>query len=46
MSGDGPANSSNKMYFPATCFTYKAGPFWKVMVRFGYDPCADPEAFK
>ncbi|TXT07262.1 hypothetical protein VHUM_03432 [Vanrija humicola] len=37
---------SNKMYLPAVAFTYGAGPFWKTMVRWGYDPCSDPAAHK
>ncbi|WOO84407.1 Transcription factor tau subunit sfc1 [Vanrija pseudolonga] len=37
---------SNKMYLPAVAFTYGAGPFWKTLVRWGYDPCSDPAAHK
>lgn len=35
---------SNKAYIPSVAFTYGAGPFWKTMVRYGYDPCKDREA--
>ncbi|KAL1406830.1 tau 95 subunit of transcription factor TFIIIC [Vanrija albida] len=37
---------SNKMYLPAVAFTYGAGPYWKTLVRWGYDPCNDPAAHK
>ncbi|RSH80324.1 tau 95 subunit of transcription factor TFIIIC [Apiotrichum porosum] len=37
---------SNKVYLPATGYTYGAGPFWKCIVRYGYDPCADRDAHK
>ncbi|KAK1924864.1 RNA polymerase III transcription factor IIIC subunit-domain-containing protein [Papiliotrema laurentii] len=31
----------NKYYLPAVVYTFGAGPFWKTVVRFGYDPCQD-----
>jgi general transcription factor 3C polypeptide 5 (transcription factor C subunit 1) len=38
--------TSNKVYLPATGFTYGAGPYWKCIVRYGYDPCSTPDAHK
>lgn len=35
---------SNKAYIPSVAFTYGAGPFWKTMVRYGYDPSRERDA--
>ena len=35
---------SNKTYLPAVVYTVGAGPFWKCLVRFGYDPLLHPES--
>ncbi|KAK4686342.1 general transcription factor 3C polypeptide 5 (transcription factor C subunit 1), partial [Tremellales sp. Uapishka_1] len=35
---------NNKTYLPAVAYTFGAGPFWKTLIRFGYDPCANPDA--
>ncbi|OCF36510.1 hypothetical protein I316_01759 [Kwoniella heveanensis BCC8398] len=36
----------NKAYIPAVAYVMDTGPFWKCLVRFGYDPCADPVSAK
>ncbi|CAK9787278.1 hypothetical protein CC85DRAFT_284365 [Cutaneotrichosporon oleaginosum] len=37
---------TNKLYLPAVAFTYGAGPYWKTLVRYGYDATTKPEAHK
>ncbi|ORX39968.1 RNA polymerase III transcription factor IIIC subunit-domain-containing protein [Kockovaella imperatae] len=34
----------SKAYFPAFVYTFGAGPFWKCLVRYGYDPRHHVEA--
>ncbi|WVF72102.1 hypothetical protein IAT40_006914 [Kwoniella sp. CBS 6097] len=36
----------NKAYIPAVAYVMDTGPFWKCLVRYGYDPCADPVSGK
>lgn len=42
----GKADGSNKLYLPSVAFTYGAGPYWKCLVKYGYDAAANPEAHK
>ncbi|WRT67213.1 uncharacterized protein IL334_004179 [Kwoniella shivajii] len=35
-----------KAYVPTVSYIMGTGPFWKCLVKFGYDPCADPESYK
>lgn len=42
----GDANGSNKLYLPSVAFTYGAGPYWKCLVRYGYDPTTERDAHK
>lgn len=35
-----------KIYLPAVSYSIGAGPYWKSLIRFGYDPCVRPEAYK
>lgn len=44
--GRGAADRRNKLYLPAVAFTYGAGPYWKTLVRYGYDATTNPEAHK
>ncbi|WVW82999.1 hypothetical protein I302_105015 [Kwoniella bestiolae CBS 10118] len=35
-----------KAYIPTVSYIMGTGPFWKCLVRFGYDPCGDRESYK
>ena len=37
-------SSSTKVYLPSVAYTFGAGPFWKCLIKLGYDPCVKPEA--
>ncbi|ORY27193.1 RNA polymerase III transcription factor IIIC subunit-domain-containing protein [Naematelia encephala] len=43
---DRKAIKAERVYLPTQCYTIGAGPFWKCLVRFGYDPVHEPEAHR
>ena len=35
----------DKAYIPAVSYTIDTGPFWKCLVRYGYDPVREKDAY-
>ncbi|WWC61036.1 uncharacterized protein I303_103614 [Kwoniella dejecticola CBS 10117] len=35
-----------KAYIPTVAYMMGTGVFWKCLIKFGYDPCADKESYK